>query len=374
MSIRTTPNLPGVPSSQAPAPRQADTPATATGSASLTVLHQSGRPAPSAITASLQTVAQGQAAASDALASKQLNAGGNVRDAGSLALRARPERPKLATMMSARSITLKAPTSTPASASAAASAKTSSTRPTIDKDGPIDKQQALNFIRDQARATSLTASDAGTTFFRSDSNATRALSRLLNPELTTVAQDLVDTMTKTFEAGLKNAGNKPTVQHIDAILTQTFAALIKDFSQIQVSDTFREAASVIEHALDGAAKDQCSKLPADKHAAVLSTAAHCKQDVVKAILLRTLVPQLAELVRNSKADRPAEVRAFDRFMNDNPQTQAAGMTMAKLVTLLLSKINGAQGHKLDYLGQTFPNLLQSFKQTTLADLNQIRDT
>lgn len=380
MSIRTAPNLPGLATSQAIAPLQTDTSAPARQRERLTVLHQSGRPNLAAISAGLKTVAQGQTTAGDVLASKQLSPDGQVRDTGSLALRARSERPKLASLMAARSMTLQVPKSSAGSATsiastgASASAKTSSTRPTIDKTGPIDKQLALNFIRDQAMEASLTAADAGTTFFRNDSNATRALFRLLGPELAPVAQDLVSTMSKTFEAGLKNAGNNPTTQHIDAILTQTFSALIRDFTQIRLSDNFREAASVMKNALDGAAKDQCSKLPADKHAGILAKASLCKQDVVRAILLRTLIPQLAELVRTNRADRQAEVRAFDRFMNDNPQTQTAGMTMAKMITLLLSKINGAQGSKLDYLGQTFPQLLQSFKQTTLTELDQIGKT
>ena len=241
----------------------------------------------------------------------------------------------------------------------------------LEKNGPIDKQLALQVIRKQAMATSLTAADAGTTFLRNDSDGTRALSRLLSPELATIAKRLVSTMSKTFEAGLKNAGAKPTAEHIDALLAEVFSELIKDFTKMQVSDNFREAVQVIENALDSTAKDQCSKLPADKHAGILATAALCKNDVVKAILLRTLLPQISDLVRNDKTDRQAEVRAFERFLNENPETQAAGMTMPKMVTLLLSKINGSKGTKQDHLGQTFPQLLLSFKQTTLTDLNKI---
>ena len=47
------------------------------------------------------------------------------------------------------------------------------------------------------------------------------------------------------------------------------------------------------------------------------------------------------------------------------------MNMAKFSAFLLTKINGASGAKQDSLGNYFPKLLQSFKQSDLSGFSSL---
>lgn len=208
-------------------------------------------------------------------------------------------------------------------------------------------------------------------FLRGKSAGCKLVSQLLQAEFREPAQKIVGNMCTEFESGLKAAGRAPTVADLDQILVKTFQTMLDEMGKVTVSDNFRAVVAGLEMAIDANATGTCARLPQDQHANIHQSAGMLKQGIVKALFLRTLVPHFGEMVRSNNPDRDKKVVAFDSFFNQNPATQVAGMTMMKMSALLLTKINGASGDKQNDLGNTFPQLLQTFKASSLPDLSKL---
>lgn len=208
-------------------------------------------------------------------------------------------------------------------------------------------------------------------FLRGKSAGIKLVSQLLLAEFKAPAQKIVASMCTEFESGLKAAGSSPTVADLDQILVKTFETMLDEMGKVPVSDNFRAVVAGIEMAIDANTAGTCARLPQAQHANILQGAGQLKQGIVKALFLRTLVPHFGDMVRSNNADRDKKVVAFDAFFNQNPTTRVAGMTMMRMSALLLTKINGASGAKQDDLGNTFPQLLQTFKASSLPDLSKL---
>ena len=224
------------------------------------------------------------------------------------------------------------------------------------------------------------------TFLRAKSSGITHITNLLINEFKMPAEQFLSATINTFRESLSAAGPKPTLEDLDNVLTTTFQTMMTECGKIPFSNTFREVVASIEKDIDATVQKNCAQLN-DQYANqkppisesqlkeglsnIHLTAPELKKGIVKALLLRVFTPHLAEMVRSTNHDRKAEIKAFDKFFDENPATKNAGLNMLKMQALLLSKINGATGEKQNALGDTFPTLLKTFKASSLPDLQKL---
>ncbi len=332
MSIRTTTLPSNLPAAPATTPGPPERPAPMRAREGMTVLHSMGRPDLSKISQSLasstEALANSKSLAADAISAKQLSPDGSVRDAGSMARRARSERPHLPAMQAVQQAIGNNPAATSTAAQTRATATpTNSVSGTAKKTfqleltGPIDKATAHRFIAQEVANTPLDQAPNNVigSFLRNDSDATRALKRLLSSELASSAQHLIESMVTRFEKDLQKAGNTVTRTQIDQFMGNMFKEAINDLNKVPLSGNFTETVLMIGDTLTTAADRHCADAPPEKHAQIRKTADECRQGIVKAIMLRTLTVEMNDYVRAAKSPH---------VRNAGQLTQVAGSRLA----------------------------------------------
>lgn len=231
-----------------------------------------------------------------------------------------------------------------------------------------DNARALAVIRQEIQSINLAASAKNLTgtFLRSDSQGQKMIKNLIFPEFEAPAKQMMADVYTKLETSLSSLGPNASMSAIDDALTDAYQTMIQGLCSIPLPDSFKEVVGSIASALESNAKDAMAKATPDKQREIREVVNELKKGIPKALMLRVFTPHVNEFTKPENPAFKSTVTKINGWIDSHPSARISGMQMSKFAAFMLTKINGASGSKQVALGEHFPKLLQTFKQSDLS--------
>lgn len=237
----------------------------------------------------------------------------------------------------------------------------------------INKMRAMAVIRQEIRAIDLnqTSKNLIGSFLRTDSAGQRLIKSVISPEFEAPARQLVTDLCTSLQSSFKALGAKASPDDIDTALTKAYTMLIEGTCKITLPDSFKEFATAMASELDSYVKDSMVKATPDRQRIISEVGPELKKGISKALMLRVFLPHVSEFLRPGNADFNEQTTEVNNWLAEHPNSKLSGVSVQKFAAFLLTKLNDAGASKHNALGEHFPKLLKTFKESDLSGFSDL---